>query len=96
MHQEDLTKILYILRIQKERFSKDEDIDNDFFAKNYQVNKKFLDTTKFQGSIMHPGPVNIGIEVTKEIAEGKNSLILKQIENGLHLRAALLKLITSS
>ncbi len=88
--------ILYILRIQKERFSKDEDIDNDFFAKNYQVNKKFLDTTKFQGSIMHPGPVNIGIEVTKEIAEGKNSLILKQIENGLHLRAALLKLITSS
>lgn len=45
---------------------------------------------------MHPGPVNIGIEVTREIVEGRNSLILKQVENGLYLRVALLKLISMS
>lgn len=88
--------ILYVLRIQKERFSKDEDIENDFFAENYQVNKKFIELTKFQGNVMHPGPVNIGIEVTREIVEGRNSLILKQVENGLYLRVALLKLISMS
>ena len=88
--------ILYVLRIQKERFSKDEDMENDFFAENYQVNKKFIDLTKFKGKFMHPGPVNIGVEVTREIIEGRNSLILKQVENGLYLRAALLKLISLS
>ena len=87
--------ILYILRIQRERFSKEEGIDDKFFSENYQVNKEFIETTNFQGKIMHPGPINIGVEITRDISDGEDSLILKQVENGLYLRAALLQLLSS-
>ena len=42
---------------------------------------------------MHPGPMNIGAEITRDIANYKNSLVLKQVENGLYLRTALLGLM---
>tara|TARA_E500000331_G_scaffold98682_1_gene95440 strand:+ start:3585 stop:4469 length:885 start_codon:yes stop_codon:yes gene_type:complete len=87
--------ILYILRIQRERFSKEEGIDDKFFSENYQVNKEFIETTNFQGKIMHPGPINIGVEITRDISDGEDSLILKQVENGLYLRTALLQLLSS-
>ena len=44
---------------------------------------------------MHPGPINIGVEITRDISDGEDSLILKQAENGLYLRAALLQLLSS-
>ena len=43
---------------------------------------------------MHPGPMNIGAEITADVANSKNSVILSQVENGLYLRAALLSLIS--
>ena len=42
---------------------------------------------------MHPGPMNIDAEITREVANSENSLVLKQVENGLYLRTALLSLI---
>ena len=42
---------------------------------------------------MHPGPMNIDSEITNDVANSKNSLVLRQVENGLYLRAALLSLI---
>ena len=47
----------------------------------------------FTGFLMHPGPMNIDSEITKDVANSKNSLVLRQVENGLYLRAALLSLI---
>ena len=85
--------ILYILRIQKERFKDDDGIDETQFIENFQVNEKFLKDTGFKGFFMHPGPMNIGAEITRDIAHSKNSLVLRQVENGLYLRAALLSLI---
>ena len=85
--------ILFILRIQKERFKDDDDLDETNFIKNFQVNEEFIKNTGFNGYLMHPGPMNIDAEITRDVANGKNSLVLKQVENGLYLRTALLSLI---
>jgi len=85
--------ILFILRIQKERFKDDDDLDETNFIENFQVNKEFIKNTGFKGYIMHPGPMNIDAEINRNVANGKNSLVLKQVENGLYLRTALLSLM---
>ena len=85
--------ILFILRIQKERFKDDDDLDEIKFIENFQVNEEFIKNTGFNGYLMHPGPMNIDAEITRDVANGKNSLVLKQVENGLYLRTALLSLI---
>ena len=64
------------------------------FVDNFQVNDNFLIKSGFQGHIMHPGPMNIGVEITSNIANSEKSLVLQQVENGLYLRAALLSLIS--
>jgi aspartate carbamoyltransferase catalytic subunit len=85
--------ILFILRIQKERFKDDDALDETNFIKNFQVNEEFIKNTGFNGYLMHPGPMNIDAEITRNVANGKNSLVLKQVENGLYLRTALLSLM---
>ena len=85
--------ILFILRIQKERFKDDDDLDETKFIENFQVNEEFIKNTGFNGYLMHPGPMNIDAEITRNVANGKNSLVLKQVENGLYLRTALLSLM---
>ena len=85
--------ILFILRIQKERFKDDDNLDETKFIEKFQVNEEFIKYTGFNGYLMHPGPMNIGAEITRNIANGKNSLVLKQVENGLYLRTALLSLM---
>ena len=85
--------ILFILRIQKERFKHGDGLDEVNFIENFQVNDKFLKNSGFTGFLMHPGPMNIDTEITRDVANSKNSLVLRQVENGLYLRAALLSLI---
>lgn len=85
--------ILFILRVQKERFKHDDGLDEVNFIENFQVNYKFLKNSGFTGFLMHPGPMNIDSEITRDVANSKNSLVLRQVENGLYLRAALLSLI---
>ena len=85
--------ILFILRVQKERFKDDDGLDEADFIKNFQVNNEFLKNSGFNGFLMHPGPMNIDAEITREAANSENSLVLKQVENGLYLRTALLSLI---
>ena len=86
-------EILFILRIQKERFKDDDDLDETKFIENFQVNEEFIENTGFNDYLMHPGPMNIDAEITRNVANGKNSLVLKQVENGLYLRTALLSLM---
>ena len=86
--------ILFVLRIQKERFKENDAVDEIDFVKKFQVNQEFIDRTGFKGHIMHPGPMNIDAEITADVANSKNSVILSQVENGLYLRAALLSLIS--
>ena len=85
--------ILFILRIQKERFKDSDSLNEANFINDFQVNDNFLLKTGFKGYLMHPGPMNIGAEITNEVADSDKSLILRQVENGLYLRTALLTLI---
>ena len=85
---------LYVLRVQRERFKESDSLDEASFIDNFQVNDNFLNKSGFKGHIMHPGPMNIGVEITSNVANSGKSLVLQQVENGLYLRAALLSLIS--
>ena len=85
---------LYVLRVQKERFKESDSLDEASFIDNFQVNDSFINKSGFKGYIMHPGPMNIGVEITSNVANSEKSLVLQQVENGLYLRAALLCLIS--
>ena len=82
-----------ILRIQLER----QDIayipSLREYAKYYGVNKGLLDKLKKPIIIMHPGPINRGVEITGDVADGEHSIILDQVENGVAIRMAVLYLL---
>ena len=82
-----------VLRIQKER----QDI-NYFpslreYAMVYGLNKEILDSLKKEIIIMHPGPINRGVEMSSDVADSKHSIILDQVENGVAIRMSVLYLL---
>ena len=86
--------ILYVIRVKHERLKDNENIDMEGFKSIYQINESFIEKTKFTGSVMHPGPINIDLEISDAVATSEKSLISTQVENGLYIRAALLGLIS--
>ncbi|HKR03448.1 MAG TPA: aspartate carbamoyltransferase catalytic subunit [Bacteroidia bacterium] len=63
------------------------------YAMLYGVNKELLDSLKKKITIMHPGPVNRGVEITSDVADSSQSIILEQVENGVAIRMAVLYLL---
>jgi aspartate carbamoyltransferase catalytic subunit len=59
----------------------------------YGINKDILNSIKKDITIMHPGPINRGVELNSDIADSKQSLILQQVENGVAIRMAVLYLL---
>ena len=86
--------ILYVIRVKHERLKDNENINMETFKSTYQINESFIEKTKFTGSVMHPGPINIDLEISDAVATSEKSLISTQVENGLYIRAALLGLIS--
>ncbi len=85
--------VLMLLRLQRER-QKDNFLPSlREYAKYFGVNKKKLSKAKKDLVIMHPGPTNRGLELSSEIADGDNSLILDQVTNGVAVRMAILYLL---
>jgi aspartate carbamoyltransferase catalytic subunit len=85
-----------MLRIQLER----QDI-NYFpslreYTMQYGVNKQLLDSLNKEIVIMHPGPINRGVEITSDVADGPHSIILDQVENGVAVRMAILYLLAQN
>lgn len=91
------TDIIMLLRIQKERLQATEASLSYAAAYTKNYNKLYgLDLKKLEKAkngilIMHPGPVNRGLELTEDIINLPKSLILKQVTNGLYIRAALIR-----
>lgn len=79
------------LRLQKERHDSDNMFLIDDYIENYGLNVAKLKYLKDDALIMHPGPVNYGIEVEVDIHQDKRSVILKQVENGVFVREALIR-----
>ncbi|GGG87037.1 aspartate carbamoyltransferase [Parapedobacter pyrenivorans] len=61
----------------------------------YGLNKRLLDSLDKEITIMHPGPVNRGVEITSDVADSRHSIILDQVENGVAIRMAVLYLLAS-
>src|ERR1700739_2638413 len=59
----------------------------------YGLTREILDGLKKDIVIMHPGPINRGVEISSEVADGKNSIILEQVENGVAVRMAVMFLL---
>ena len=82
-----------MLRIQLERQ------DNKYFpslreySMLYGLNKERLDKLDKEIVIMHPGPINRGVEITSDVADSKHSIILNQVENGVAVRMAVMFLL---
>lgn len=65
------------------------------YTMQYGLNKERLDSLSKQITIMHPGPINRGVEITSDVADSSQSIILDQVENGVAIRMAVLYLLAS-
>ena len=88
--------VINLLRIQLERQKDSYFPSIREYATAYQINRGILENAKRDVLIMHPGPVNRGIEITSEIVDGPLSVILDQVTNGLAVRMAVLYLLSGS
>jgi aspartate carbamoyltransferase catalytic subunit len=61
----------------------------------YGINKKLLDSLNKEITVMHPGPINRGVELSSDVADSDQTLILNQVENGVAVRMAVLYLLAS-
>jgi aspartate carbamoyltransferase catalytic subunit len=61
----------------------------------FGLNKQLLDSLDKRILIMHPGPINRGVEITSEVADSDQSIILNQVENGVAIRMAIIYLLAS-
>ena len=82
-----------MLRLQNERMSESFFPSVREYKKNYGLTMKRLDKLTKKIIIMHPGPINRGVEITSEVADSKNSIILDQVENGVAIRMAVIYLL---
>jgi aspartate carbamoyltransferase catalytic subunit len=85
--------IINLLRIQHERQRQTMFPSINEYATLFGLNKDRLTRTKPDVIIMHPGPINRGVEIDSEIADGSRSVILEQVTNGLAVRMAVLFLV---
>jgi len=85
--------VVMALRIQKER-QKDPLIPSlREYSTFYGINNKMLQLAKDDVVVMHPGPINRGVEMSPDVADGRRSVILEQVTNGVAVRMALLYLV---
>ncbi len=85
--------VIMMLRIQKERQKSFLFPSEREYARVYGLSNKRLESAKDEVLIMHPGPINRGVEITPEVADGPYSIILDQVTNGVAVRMALLYLV---
>jgi aspartate carbamoyltransferase catalytic subunit len=61
----------------------------------FGLNKEILDSLSKEIVVMHPGPINRGVEITSDVADSKQSIILHQVENGVAVRMAVIYLFAA-
>jgi len=86
--------VINMLRIQFERFSSNLFPSVREYQKLYGLNAERMAQCSKNVLIMHPGPINRGVEITSDVADGPNSCILRQVTNGLAIRMAVLYLVS--
>ena len=84
-----------MLRIQNERLDISYFPSTREYVQQYGLTKELLDSLDKEIVIMHPGPINRGVEITSEVADSSQSIILQQVENGVAIRMAVIYLLAS-
>ena len=84
-----------MLRIQNERLDISYFPSTREYVQQYGLTKELLASLDKEIVIMHPGPINRGVEITSEIADSPQSIILQQVENGVAIRMAVIYLLAS-
>jgi len=84
-----------VLRVQFERMKASFFPSNREYAMQYGITKKVLEKVDKEFLIMHPGPINRGVEISSDVADSENAIILDQVQNGVAVRMAILYLLAS-
>ncbi len=84
-----------MLRIQNERMEISYFPSTREYTQQYGVNRALLDSLNKEITIMHPGPINRGVEITSDVADSKQAIILDQVQNGVAIRMAVIYLLAS-
>jgi aspartate carbamoyltransferase catalytic subunit len=91
----DWCDVANMLRVQNERMDISYFPSVREYVQQYGVNKELLDSLKKDIVIMHPGPINRGVEITSDVADSDQAIILNQVENGVAIRMAVLYLVAA-
>ena len=84
-----------MLRVQNERMDISYFPSTREYTQQYGVNKDLLDNLDKEITIMHPGPINRGVEITSDVADSKQAIILDQVQNGVAIRMSVIYLLAS-
>jgi aspartate carbamoyltransferase catalytic subunit len=84
--------VVMLLRLQRERMLSGLLPDEHEYFQEFGLTSDRLHLAKPDAIVMHPGPINRGVEIASDVADGKQSVILQQVSNGIALRMAVLKL----
>ena len=84
-----------MLRVQNERMDMSYFPSTREYARLFGINKSLLESLNKEIVIMHPGPINRGVEITSDVADSGQSIILNQVENGVAIRMAVIYLLAS-
>jgi aspartate carbamoyltransferase catalytic subunit len=91
----DDVDVIVMLRLQKERMAGALLPSESEFYRLYGLTKESLAWAKPDAIVMHPGPINRGVEIASEVADGEHSVILNQVTNGIAIRMAVLSMAMS-
>jgi aspartate carbamoyltransferase catalytic subunit len=86
--------VVMALRIQKERLGRASFPSLREYARFFGLNRAVLDGAAPDAIVMHPGPMNRGVEISSEVADGPHSVILEQVESGVAVRMAVIYLLS--
>ncbi|SKB81544.1 aspartate carbamoyltransferase [Salegentibacter holothuriorum] len=84
-----------MLRVQNERMDISYFPSTREYSQQFQLNKKLLESLNKEIVVMHPGPINRGVEITSDVADAENAIILDQVQNGVAVRMAVIYLLAS-
>src|SRR5579863_1188540 len=83
------TDVVMLLRVQKERLAGQKISLQDYVAR-YQMNVARMKLAKRDAIVMHPGPIVRGLEITSEVMDGPQSVVIEEVQNGVPMRMAIL------
>ena len=88
--------VIIVLRLQKERMLAADIPNEQEYFDNFGLTSERLALAKSDAIVMHPGPINRGVEIDSAVADGKSSIILQQVTNGIAVRMAAMQILAGN